>query len=221
MNMKKAITGLMSVAALTVVAAGASFAGNLTPGTFVAPVPTTTETGVLITQQTNTFTSPLSTYSGSLYSAVYKEAGGTLDFIFQVKNNSSSTDTLARVEGGIFAGFDTSAYYSTAAGGLGLGTVSPTDAFETNSTGVGFDFGAPVGTLLPGTTSDVLIVKTNATNYVSSLEGVSDNTTVNVNSYSPASAVPEPASVIPFALGGLALLGLIARKTRRTSGASA
>ena len=33
--------------------------------------------------------------------------------------------------------------------------------------------------------------------------------------------VPEPASVIPFALGGLGLLGLIVRKTRRTSGAAA
>ena len=35
------------------------------------------------------------------------------------------------------------------------------------------------------------------------------------------STVPEPASVIPFALGGLGLLGLIVRKTRRTSGAAA
>ena len=33
--------------------------------------------------------------------------------------------------------------------------------------------------------------------------------------------VPEPASVIPFAIGGLALLGLIARKTRRVSGTAA
>ena len=33
--------------------------------------------------------------------------------------------------------------------------------------------------------------------------------------------VPEPASVIPFALGGLGLLGLVARKTRRTNGAAA
>ena len=37
----------------------------------------------------------------------------------------------------------------------------------------------------------------------------------------PSSAVPEPASVVPFALGGLGLLGLIARKTRRSSGAAA
>ena len=33
--------------------------------------------------------------------------------------------------------------------------------------------------------------------------------------------VPEPASIVPFALGGLALLGLAARKGRRTSRAAA
>ncbi|MGI4788618.1 MAG: hypothetical protein ACRYFS_07185 [Janthinobacterium lividum] len=33
--------------------------------------------------------------------------------------------------------------------------------------------------------------------------------------------VPEPATFVPFAIGGLALLGLIARKTRRTSSISA
>lgn len=32
--------------------------------------------------------------------------------------------------------------------------------------------------------------------------------------------VPEPASIVPFALGGLALLGLAARKGRRTNGAA-
>ena len=32
---------------------------------------------------------------------------------------------------------------------------------------------------------------------------------------------PEPATVVPFMLGGLGLLGLIVRKTRRTSGAAA
>ncbi len=33
----------------------------------------------------------------------------------------------------------------------------------------------------------------------------------------PPPAVPEPASMVPFALGGLALLGLMARKGRRSS----
>ena len=59
--------------------------------------------------------------------------------------------------------------------------------------------------------------------------GVTGNT---LNSFSSAgngqftgvlrpATVPEPASIIPFALGGLGLLGLIARKTRRTGGAAA
>jgi len=43
---------------------------------------------------------------------------------------------------------------------------------------------------------------------------------VNFSATQP-STVPEPASVIPFALGGLGLLGLIVRKTRRTNGAAA
>lgn len=34
----------------------------------------------------------------------------------------------------------------------------------------------------------------------------------------PSSVVPEPATVVPFVLGGLGLLGLVVRKSRRTSG---
>lgn len=39
--------------------------------------------------------------------------------------------------------------------------------------------------------------------------------------FSATSAVPEPATVVPFTLGGLGLLGLIVRKSRRTNGAAA
>lgn len=222
MNMKKAITGLMSVAALSAVAVGASFAAPLTPGGAQVVPTITTETGTLITSQTDPFTALSGTYGGTLYSAVYKETGGTLDFIYQVKNNAGSTDALDRIAGGNFIGFNPDAFYSTQAGGLGVGTQAPNFAFETLSGGAGFKFDTSGnGNLLAGTTSDVLIIRTSATNFVNSSEGVSDNTTTNVGSYSPASAVPEPASVVTFALGGLALLGLIARKTRRTGGASA
>ena len=36
----------------------------------------------------------------------------------------------------------------------------------------------------------------------------------------PSAVVPEPATVVPFVLGGLGLLGLAVRKSRRTSGAT-
>ena len=52
------------------------------------------------------------------------------------------------------------------------------------------------------------------------LNGFKASGSINFSATKPT-AVPEPASVIPFALGGLGLLGLIARKTRRTSGAAA
>ncbi len=57
-------------------------------------------------------------------------------------------------------------------------------------------------------------------------EGLSKGTTIdNIGRttvpIAGPSAVPEPASLVPFMLGGLGLLGLIARKTRRTSGAAA
>ena len=44
---------------------------------------------------------------------------------------------------------------------------------------------------------------------------------VRVTSLPPVTKTPEPATVIPFALGGLGLLGLIVRKTRRAGGAAA
>jgi len=57
-------------------------------------------------------------------------------------------------------------------------------------------------------------------------EGLSKGTTIDnigrttIPTAAPT-AVPEPATLAPFALGGLGLLGLIARKTRRTNGAAA
>lgn len=48
----------------------------------------------------------------------------------------------------------------------------------------------------------------------------SNNTTYTGPTVGPA-AVPEPATTVPFVIGGLALLGMVVRKTRRASSASA
>ena len=230
MNIYKALNITLASAALAVAATGASFAqGNLTPGGTITPTATTLG-GALITSQTDAFTSALKTYSGSLYSAVYNEGAanslGGLTFVYQLQNDAMSKDALDRIAGGDFSAYQSSAFYSTQAGGLGAGTNAPNFAFETLSGGAGFKFDTSSnGNLFKGQTSDVLIVRTNANSFTDTLEGVSDNTTVNVASYTPAttSVVPEPATVVPFAFGALGLLalGLRARKTRRTSGAAA
>ena len=240
MKINKSIKVALASAVMTVIAAGASFAaGPLTPGgAAVMPDLTTIGPGAtLITSVTESQTSLANNYRATGYSAVYQESTlanplGGLTFVFQIANAASTPSTptfnenLDRSVVFGFLGFTSNAFYSTQAGGLGAGTLVPGGAFQTVSGGDGFRFEATatpdgVGLLKPGMTSDLLIIRTNATNYTTSVMGISDASTVNVASFAPTAAVPEPASVIPFALGGLGLLGLIARKTRRTSGAAA
>ncbi len=234
MNIQKSIKVILTSAALTAVAAGASFAqGNLAPNSTIVPSATTLN-GVLITSQTQAFVAPTiapnpPNYSGSLYSAVYRETAaanplGGLTFVFQITNNAGSIEPLDRFTDQSFSGFQTSAFYDASSG-----TIAPSNAFRLGSVTPGFRLEATtgnsgIGALVGGTTSDLLVIRTDAPSYILSLAGVSDGNTVNPLSYQPASlpsSVPEPASLVPFALGGLGLLGLIARKTRRTSGAAA
>ena len=233
MNIQKSINVIIASAALTAVAVGASFAqGNLTPGgADISPAPTNLG-GVLITSQTSQFTSIINpaNYSGNFYAAVYQESSaanplGGLTFVWQVSNNGGSNDKIDRFTEDGFTGFQTSAFYSTQAGGLGAGTIAPNSAFRPTATEVGFrtDNGAGAGTLLPGDTSDLFIVRTDAPTYKPGAVGILDGDISSAPAYlpSPPSTVPEPATLAPFALGGLGLLGLIVRKTRWTNGAAA
>lgn len=55
------------------------------------------------------------------------------------------------------------------------------------------------------------------TQYAGSLGGGSDQF---LHTLTGPAAVPEPATTVPFVIGGLALLGLVVRKTRRASSAT-
>src|SRR5436853_4047429 len=59
------------------------------PGDTVIPtlVPPGSPTGTLLASLSVPFVDTLGTDSGTLVSAVYREAGGTLDFYYQVSNN--------------------------------------------------------------------------------------------------------------------------------------
>src|SRR5260370_37748892 len=85
------IVVLSPMASASILSLGACPAAN--PGDTVFPCDATASpTGTLLRSLSAPFTSTLGTYSGTLISAVYKEAGGTLDFYYQVINNTTATN---------------------------------------------------------------------------------------------------------------------------------
>ena len=122
---------------------------------------------------------------------------GKLDFVYSFSNSSTSGDPNERVSAGTFTGFSVDAGYVPGAG-VAPGTVT----LSAGGNVVGFNYFS--NNLLPGETTDLLVVETDATNYVPGTYSVQDSTTVSTAGYEPVST-PEPASL---ALIGAGLLGL-------------
>jgi len=150
-------------------------------------------------------------YTGTLTSAVYRDASGTLEFDYQFANDPTSTDSVTRITMDPFTGFITDGGHRVAPlppfvpGGVPPVTVDRNVPGDT----VGFNFGGPVPPILPGLTSTVLVIATNATNFSTGFVSVIDGGATTVHSFAPAAPVPAPVST----WGGLALIGgLAARK---------
>jgi hypothetical protein len=185
--------------------------------------------GTLLASLSSPFVSSLGTYSGTLISAVYRESGGTLDFYYQVINNATAgtlsgtggcghggqptCDPISRETDTDFSTWVTQLAFRTdgslgAAAGFSDGTVPPVTADRNSPAGdvIGFSFFPPDSSkLLPGTTSNVLIISTNATFFTTGHASVIDGGVTTVNAFQPSTGVPEPAS---FALIGFGLLGI-------------
>jgi len=153
-------------------------AAYLAPGNAVFPgeVPSGTDPGTpvgLPVSSSFTITTTAGTTTGTVVSAAYHK-GGTLDFYYQVSNDTTSAFPLAALEATSFAGFKTCVAFRTDGSSLSgfqdginppVTTTSsnppPAAGFE-----IGFQFYPPASTpteIAPGMSSLVMIISTNAT----------------------------------------------------------
>jgi PEP-CTERM motif len=192
------------------------------PGDSVIPGFTNDAAGTLLADVVDpySFTTTAGTTSGTIEAAVYQEAGGTLDFYYQVANDSTSATAIRAISNTSFTGFLTNLGFRVDGSTLpGIntfvdGTVSPLNG-DRDAVGsvIGFQFSPPDSAkILAGTTSNVLVISTNATRFMPGNSELLDGGSQTVVTFQPAS-VPEPMS---FMLLGTGLLGLgLLRRKRK------
>jgi hypothetical protein len=153
-------------------------------------------------------------YTGTLVTAVILEQGtGTLDFYYGLSNDQGSTDGIERLSVTNFAGFATDVDWVRDLEGSG----GPITANRQLSGGtISFSFGS---LLLPGQTSDLFFIKTNATDFHRGSAVVSNGGVASIQAFAPSGTpgVPIPESGSLLLLGtGLVGCGLW-RRIRRQS----
>ena len=127
-------------------------------GTVATPGTGSLGAGTVLTNATEAFTS--ANFNGTIQLEVFKETGsGTLDFLFQIFNSSSSANAIERLTTTNFTGFATDVDWTN---NVAIGE-APDHANRPSADVVGFNFfNSPV---LAGTNSALLFIKTDATAY--------------------------------------------------------
>lgn len=152
-------------------------------------------------------------YTGILQTRIVRETvAGTLDFYYRIRDllpGPSYTDGITRLSTTDFAGFATDVDWRID----GLGSVSPVIA-DRSSSGSKVSFTFYPGTLMPGTESMFMFIKTNATHYGIGSTVLIDGGIASIKTYAPIVApVPEPSTLLLLG-SGLLGLGLFGRKMK-------
>ena len=180
-------------------------------GTVLTPGTTPLGAGTVLTNTTVAFTGINSNnavkFTGTLQLQVVKETGsGTLDFYFQVFNDSSSVDAINRLTTGNYTGFATDVDWTNNAT---VGVDSFT-ADRSSADSVGFSFNTLGGGFIqPGSNSAVLFIRTDATQFTQGNVNLINDATANVLAFAP---IPEPSAGALAALGALFAVLLTCRR---------
>jgi hypothetical protein len=166
------------------------------------------------------------TYSGTLTSSVW--ANDTTNpyigsnpnaktFTYMLTNDASSINVLHRLTVGSYGGTPiilADVTYNASSPG-----VAPTVADRSTADVIGFTFADAhaqvpqlLGNIGPGMQSKILVVQTNATEFLPSFASVIDGSTTNVPSWAPIAQIPEPSTLV---LAGLGVVGLAFGWARR------
>ena len=195
------ITG--ATLALTSFASGAA----ITPGQTAIAVNENNPVGGTTVSQSQPFAT--ANYTGTLISSVItgdtSNTLGGLTFTYQLVNDAGSANALTRLTVNGFIGYATDMSYK-----LGTGGLAPTYNDRDASGGVAAFtfFGQPIGlgTLSAGTTSELLVIQTNALSSRTVIANISNGAVSPVNAFGPAGAIsPEPATLASLAVGAALL----------------
>jgi len=207
-----ALLAFFAVGHGTVQADPITFGQNLS-----GPSNTTFQGGMLLASLSNAVASP--SFTGTARSAVYRNAGGTLDFYYQFTNNGPAD--IGRLSFFNFDGFTTDVFNITNGAAIGAGfLVGTVDSAEVDRgispalNAIGFDYQA--GVFLPGTTSLALLIRTNATDFQAGTFNIINGSVASTATFAPANPIPEPTTML---LLGTGLAGVAARIRKRRKSA--
>jgi hypothetical protein len=220
-----AIAGLVVANGVMFAASNVGHAAIVTPGGTVAP---TAIAGLppgdsLVATETKPFTgtnaSSTVVFTGTVMSSVFADPAEPdtgqpgLDFVYQLSNDSTSLDPIDRMTVASFFGFLTDVNYVVATGDVAP-TTSDSSAAPAGKT-IGFNFPVGGAVVMPGQSTDFLVVETNATTIAQGTASVIDGGSGSTGAEAPVATViftvPEPAT-----FGVLAVVsGFILGRRRR------